>query len=144
MLSNQSKYAIRAVLYLAIYSDITKKLSSKYVAELIDIPAPFLAKIFQTLSKAKIILSSKGPSGGFYLTEKELSKNLLDVIECFDGLGMFNNCFLGLPRCSDESPCAIHHIISPFKKALKQDVFNKTIAEIAAETKKGKTFIFLK
>lgn len=144
MLSNSCKYGIRAVLYLAFYSSASKKLSSKNVANFIDVPAPFLAKIFQNLSKHKIILSSKGPSGGFYMTEKETSKNLLDIIECIDGLGIFNDCFLGLPKCSDENPCAIHHIIVPFKKSLKDEILNKTIIEIAEETKKGKTFILLK
>ena len=144
MLSNSCKYAIRAVLYLAIYSNPNKKLSSKSVANFIDVPAPFLAKIFQTLSRNNIIQSSKGPNGGFYLTETELGNNLLDVIECIDGLEFFNNCFLGLPKCSDDKPCAIHHVIVPFKKNLKDEILNKTIAEIARETAKGKTFILLK
>ena len=72
MLSNSSKYAIRAVLYLANNSSVEKKLGSKKIAEEIDIPAPFLAKIFQVLSKANIISSTKGPNGGFYLTEKDV------------------------------------------------------------------------
>ena len=142
-LSNSCKYAIRAILYLALNGSEGHKIGSKEIAEKIDIPAPFLAKIFQTLTKVNIIKSTKGPHGGFYLTEKELSKTLLDIIECIDGLDIFNNCFLGLPKCSDEKPCAIHHIIAPFKKALKQEVFNKTIAEIAEETRLGKSFIFL-
>ncbi len=144
MLNNQSKYAIRAVLYLAAYADRTNKLSSKEIAEQIEIPAPFLAKIFQTLSKEKIISSSKGPNGGFYLSEKEQENNLLDIIECIDGLDNLNGCFLGLPKCSDENPCAIHHIVSPFKKELLNKLSSKSIAEFAEETKKGNSFIFLK
>lgn len=143
MLSNSCKYAIRAVLCLALNSDESNKMGSRLIAERIRVPAPFLAKIFQKLSKGKIIRSIKGPNGGFYLTDKELSKNLIDIIEVIDGLGIFNNCFLGLPTCSDDKPCAIHHVIAPFKKTLKQGVFNKTIAQIAEETKNGKSFIFL-
>lgn len=144
MLSNQSKYAIRAVIYLAINSSKTNKLGSKKIAELIDIPAPFLAKIFQTLSRKGIILSTKGPNGGFYLTEKELSKNLLDIIECIDGLESFNTCFVGLPKCSDENPCAIHHIVAPFRNTLIKELTERDIANFAEDTKKGKSFIFLK
>lgn len=66
MLSNQSKYAIRAVLCLAINSDSDHKMGSKEIAKRIDVPAPFLAKIFQLLSKAKLIRSTKGPNGGFF------------------------------------------------------------------------------
>ena len=144
MLSNSCKYAIRAILYLAYNSSESKKIGSKIIAERLSIPAPFLAKIFQKLSKEKIIRSAKGPHGGFYLTEKELSKSLFDVVKCIDGLSLFENCFLGLPKCSDENPCAIHNIVSPCKKHLRQELSERTIAEIAEETKKGKSFIFLK
>ncbi len=144
MLSNQSKYAIRAILCLSINSNSKKKMGSKEIAEKIDIPAPFLAKIFQSLSKAKLIQSIKGPNGGFYLTEAEKQNNLLDVIACIDGLDKFNECFIGLPKCSDENPCAIHHIVSPFKEKLTEELTGKTIADFAEETKNGKSYIFLK
>ncbi len=144
MLSNQSKYAIRAVIYLAIYSNISSKLGSKKVANLIDVPAPFLAKILQKLSKAKLILSTKGPNGGFYMTNKELSRSLMDIIECIDGLEFFKSCFVGLPRCSDENPCAIHHVASPCRDILIRELTERTIADFAEDTKIGKSFIFLK
>lgn len=144
MLSNQSKYAIRAVLYLAVNSSKDNKLSSKTVAEIIEVPAPFLAKIFQTLSKAKIILSVKGPNGGFYLGRKEQAKNVLNIIQCIDGLDSFNSCFIGLPKCSDENPCAIHHVAAPCRDTLLCELTERTIAEFAEDTKEGKSFIFLK
>ncbi|MEN8124772.1 MAG: Rrf2 family transcriptional regulator [Bacteroidota bacterium] len=141
MLTNQSKYAIRAVLCLAINTNSNNKMGSKDVAERIDIPAPFLAKIFQSLSKAKLIKSTKGPNGGFYLTDKERHNNLLDIVECIDGLDKFDKCFIGLPKCSDENPCAIHHIVHPFKTKLFDELTRKTIGDFAEETKKGKSFI---
>ena len=144
MLSNQSKYAIRAVIYLAIYSNQSSKLGSKKVANLIDVPAPFLAKILQKLSKTKLILSTKGPNGGFYMTDKELSRSLMDIIECIDGLEFFKSCFVGLPRCSDENPCAIHHVASPCRDILIRELSERTIADFAEDTKIGKSFIFLK
>ena len=144
MLSNSCKYAIRAILYLAFSSSESHKIGSKIVAENIGVPAPFLAKIFQLLSKEKIIRSVKGPNGGFYLTELELSKNLLDVVKCIDGLGVFENCFLGLPRCSDENPCTVHNLVAPWKRNLRAELETKTIAEFAGDTKKGDSFIFLK
>jgi len=144
MLSNQSKYAIRAVLYLAIYSNEKDKISSKKVADIINVPAPFLAKIFQKLSRNKLILSSKGPNGGFFLTKNEKSKNLLDIIDCIDGLESFKKCFFGLPKCSDENPCSIHHIAGPLRDTLLSELSTKSIAHFAEDTKTGKSFIFLK
>jgi len=142
MLSNQSKYAIRGVIYLALHASENNKLGSKEVGENINVPQPFLAKIFQTLSKEKIITSSKGPKGGFNLTDKQLSGNLMSVIECIDGLNAFNSCFIGLPHCSDENPCSIHHLGAPLRKQLASDLKKRSIAEFAEETKKGRSVIF--
>jgi Rrf2 family protein len=144
MLSNQSKYAIRAVLYLAIYSSNDDKLSSKNVAKIIDVPGPVLAKIFQKLSKEKLIQSIKGPNGGFFLNKKEKSNNLLDIIDCIDGLESFKTCYVGLPKCSDENPCAIHHIAAPCRDTLLKELSTRTIEDFAKDTKLGKSFIFLK
>ncbi|HIE44825.1 MAG TPA: Rrf2 family transcriptional regulator [Flavobacteriaceae bacterium] len=143
MLTNQSKYAIRAVLYLAVYTDKNKKIGSKEVAKKINIPAPFLAKILQKLVKGKLISSTKGPNGGFYLTEKDLLNSMLDTVRVIEGLDLLSECFLGLPRCGDENPCAIHHLISPFKNTLLKEMGDKTIAQYAEETKTGKYFLFL-
>ena len=51
MLSNTSKYAIRAVIYLALYSTKEKKVGIKEVASELDIPSPFLGKILQQLAR---------------------------------------------------------------------------------------------
>lgn len=143
MLTNQSKYAIRAVLYLAIYTDEANRMGSKEVAEKIKVPAPFLAKTLQTLVKKKIISSIKGPKGGFFLTSENTEKSMLDIVACIDGLALLNDCFLGLPRCGDDNPCAIHHMVSPFKDAIKKEMGEKSVAEFAQETKEGKSFLFL-
>lgn len=143
MLTNQSKYAVRAVLYLAVYTDKTKKMGSKEVAEMIKVPAPFLAKILQKLVKKDIISSTKGPRGGFYLTEKNQLCSMLDIVAVIEGVEILSDCFLGLPRCGDENPCAIHHIVSPFKDSMIKEMGDKTIAQFAEETKEGKSFLFL-
>ncbi len=143
MLTNLSKYAIRSVLYLAIYTNDTKKLGSKEVAKTIKVPAPFLAKILQKLAKAQLISSTKGPNGGFYLTKKNRQNSMLDIVACSEGIDLFKKCFLGLEHCSDQNPCAIHHMVAPFKETMINGMGNKTIAEFAQETKEGKSFLFL-
>jgi len=143
MLTNQSKYAVRAVLYLAVYTSIDKKMSSKEVAEKIKVPAPFLAKILQKLVREAIISSTKGPNGGFYLTEKNLSHSMLDIVRVIEGLELLGECFLGLPRCGDDNPCAIHHLVAPFKHTMIEEMGDKTILAYAKETKEGKSFLFL-
>ena len=47
MLSNSSKYAINAVLYLAINSSVDRKKGVKEISEVLHIPTAFLAKLLQ-------------------------------------------------------------------------------------------------
>jgi len=142
MLSNQSKYAIRGVLYLAMYADKQNKLGSAAVSEKTNIPAPFLAKIFLKLSREELILSTKGPRGGFYLSEEKLQNSLLDIIECIDGLDAFNTCFLWLPNCSDNNPCSIHPIAAHWRDQLIAELKAKTIGEMAKSGRMGEFRVF--
>ena len=143
MLSKSSKYAIRAVLYLSLHSNENKKYSPKNIASAINIPAPFLAKTLQILTRAGIISSTKGRYGGFYLTKEDRLNNLITIVESIDGLEKINSCLLGLPVCSDKNPCPIHNKVSPFKKQLENELTNKTIFELTKELSKGETHIFL-
>ena len=141
MITKSSKYAIRAVLYLAKNATIEKKIGSKIIAKELEIPAPFLAKTLQELTKNDIISSVKGPNGGFYLTKKNSSKNIFDIIECVDSVNKFEQCFLGQLECDDKNPCVVHHLYAPFKKKLIHKLKTHTILEMAKEHANNNDFI---
>jgi len=143
MLSNSSKYAINAVLYLAVHSDKSRKINAREIAETINIPSPFLSKLFQILSRKNVISSTKGPGGGFYMTKENLSLNLIEVIKHIDGLENFEDCVLGLKKCSSEKPCPIHYSIQPLKKQLFIDLNENSIDSFAKKVKAGETFLFI-
>lgn len=133
MLSRASKYAILSTLFLAEHVKDNKKISVRVIAETIDVPSPFLAKLFQQLVKGKIISSTKGPHGGFYLTKKNQQKTVLDIIENIDGLNRLNECFLGLSECDSSNPCPVHFIVEPFKNSILGKFRDKTIMEFSKE-----------
>ncbi len=143
MLSKSSTYAIRAVLYLSLHSDAIKKFSPKSIAEAIGVPAPFLAKTLQILTKRDLISSVKGRNGGFFLTEKNKENTLMSIVDSIDGLSKFSECMLGLPVCGDDNPCPIHHAVSPVKKELIEQLTLRTIEDFTEEVRNGKTHIFL-
>ena len=143
MLSKSSKYAIRGVLYLSLNSNEEKKYNPIDIAAAIDIPAPFLAKTLQSLTRKNIISSTKGRNGGFYLTKENRSNSMLSIIDCIDGLNRFEDCFIGLPKCSDSSPCAIHHIVSPLKNELLEVLEKNNIDDFTKDLAAGKIHIAL-
>ena len=133
MISNKCKYALRAVLYLAVESSISKKIRKDVLAEELEIPMPYLAKILQELVPKNVISSSKGPNGGFYLTEENLNAPVISVIEAIDGLSYFEQCGLGLKNCSDGNPCPIHLEFKQVRDRLKAVFSNKSIQKLASE-----------
>lgn len=131
MFSQTCKYAIRAVLFLAMHVSLGKKVGVKEIAEALSVPQAFLAKILQQLSKSGIISSTKGPNGGFFMTPENLETAIIQVVITFDGEGVFNSCVLGLPTCSSENPCPLHMQAFAFREGLYYQLKHQTIGEIA-------------
>ncbi len=144
MLSSASKYAIRAVLFLAQKKSSDQKFGSKHIAEALDIPNPFLAKLLQKLARKGVISSSKGPGGGFYLSDKNRKMHISDILFVIEKENILNSCMMGLPKCGDNNPCPIHHIVVPFKNELIKKFSIDTIEEVAREVYENGYFLTLK
>ena len=66
MLSRTSQYALRAILYLAD-QPVERSVRAIDVAENLDVPANYLSKILHTLARSGLLISERGPRGGFRL-----------------------------------------------------------------------------
>ena len=137
MLSKACKYGIRAALYLSVYTNAEKKVGVKEIADDLNVPRPFLAKILQVLSKNDVVSSTKGPYGGFYMTKANNAVNIIKIVECIDGLESFETCILGLPICGAENPCPLHFQAAAYRDGLQLQLEHQTIAEMALRVEKG-------
>ena len=108
MLSLTCKTAIKAVIYLASKFNSGEKASIKEIAEFIDASEHTVGKILQVLVKEDIINSAKGPTGGFYILTKHKNQSIIKIIDAIDGKEDFDQCGLGLSKCSATHPCPIH------------------------------------
>jgi len=122
MLSNTSKYAVRAVIYLAMNAGEEKKIGIKQISKDLNIPTPFLGKILQTLAKHKLLSSTKGPHGGFGLGRSSEDIKLIDIVDIIDGQDIFNKCLIRLDNCNDKEPCSMHNKYAEIRSQL-MDIF---------------------
>ena len=132
---------MRAVLYIAIKSIEGSRLGIKEIAKEIDSPEPFTAKILQTLSRAGIISSIKGPNGGFYLDPKSKPIPLTEIVRAIDKEDILHSCVLGLKECSDDFPCPIHTDIKAYKGRLREVMNKKTVQQLAKDLERGAVFL---
>jgi len=142
MLSSTCKYALRAVLYLALHTEEGQKIGIKQISRDLEIPTPFLGKILQTLAKHRLLTSTKGPNGGFGLGITPDEIRLMDVVEIIDGMDNFNRCVIGVKYCSEqENQCALHSRYARLREEIKEIFDSVTITELAKEVASGKQTI---
>lgn len=141
MLSNSAKYALKAVLFLAVKSDEDHKILARDIAEPINVPQAYIAKLLQELSKQQIVSSTKGIYGGFYLTSLNLKQPIINVIYAIDGPNWMHSCLLSLDNCDEHFPCPFHHLANPMRSQLVELLKEKTIEDIAMEIKSGMAFL---
>lgn len=134
MLSNSCRYAIRAVIYLAIQPKTAGKTGIKQISKDLDLPTPFLAKILQDLAKQKILSSSKGPHGGFSLMKDPRKIKVIDIVKAIDGEEFFTNCIIHNGPCGGKRHkrkyCALHDEYDKVRHELKQVFRRKTISDL--------------
>ncbi|HNP68708.1 MAG TPA: Rrf2 family transcriptional regulator [Aequorivita sp.] len=140
MFSKACEYGIRAVLFIAKQSQKDLRPNISEISKAVDSPEPFTAKVCQQLARAGIILSKKGPNGGFYL-EKNSTLRLADIVSEIDGDQIFNGCSLGLRECSSEHPCPVHDQFMDVRNGLRQMCENTLVMDLASNLEEGQTFL---
>lgn len=144
MLSNTCKYALRAVLYLAVNNESGQKIGIKQISKDLDIPSPFLGKILQSLAKHKLLSSTKGPNGGFGIGKDPKDLLLMDVVQVIDGMDGFHKCIIGVRDCSElDNQCALHVRYSELREEISKIFEVETIEHLAKNIKEGKQVYFI-
>ncbi|TMU50631.1 RrF2 family transcriptional regulator [Flagellimonas algicola] len=141
MLSNSAKYALKAVLYLALHTNEDNKLMVKDIYSRINVPQSYLAKLMQKLSKNGIISSSRGPKGGFYASNQNIDLPLIRVVEVIDGEQRLRSCMLSIHECDSENPCALHDLVGNANSFFIKNLEETTIKQLIGDVKSGKSVL---
>jgi Rrf2 family protein len=84
-LTRASSYALHAVAYMAAQKQQDKPVASHHIAAARGIPERFLLKVLKPLVSARVLLSIKGPNGGYRLARKPDDITMLEILEAVDG-----------------------------------------------------------
>lgn len=113
MLSQKTKYALKALLYLAQQGEdqISRTIE---ISEAATIPKKFLEQILLDLKRAHLVGSKQGKYGGYYLLKAKENISMADIYRLFDGpiallpcvsLNFYEPC----SDCKTESECLLRH-----------------------------------
>ncbi len=131
-ISDAVAIGIHAATLLAAFVD--KAYSTRSMASRLDVSEAHLAKVMQRLSRAGIVLSMRGPSGGFVLARPARDITFLEVFEAIDGPLSIPGCLIGQPRCNG-SACVMGGLLNQLHEKILAYFQETTLADLASVLK---------
>lgn len=134
-ISRLSDYATLILSRLA--QSATTSLSAAQIARETELPAPTVSKLLKIYTDAKLLISTRGPHGGYRLARSADSIDLATIIEVVEGQKSLTDCLKINGRCVHSDRCTMQtnwqHIsamvVDIFKNISLADMclpFNKT------------------
>jgi Rrf2 family protein len=129
MISQTVEYALRAVVFLA---DQGEPRTTQQIADVTKVPAAYLAKVMQSLSRARLVHSQRGLHGGFTLARTPDDLTIWDVVQAVEPFQRIRSCPLGL-EAHRVRLCPLHKRLDDALAMIERAFQETTVAEVLAE-----------
>jgi Rrf2 family protein len=137
MISKTAEYALRAMVALKNQHPGDRVLNRDLSATT-GIPQNYLSKIMHALGRAGLVMSERGPGGGFRLRRNAGAITAYQIVALFEDLEGTRRCLLGQSTCRDDNGCpaheawkAVREAYEGFLKKTTLDVLSPDLAEVA-------------
>jgi Rrf2 family protein len=130
MLSQTAEYALRAIVYLSDQPD--KPVTGQQLAKAAQVPAGYLLKVMQSLSRAGLVDAQRGKNGGFTLTAPPDRITILDVVNAVDPIRRIRSCPLGIP--GHERLCPLHRRLDDALQHVERAFAATRISDLLRDT----------
>ena len=127
MLSQTTEYALRAMIQLASLAPGTAQ-NSEAIAARTKVPRGYLSKVLRDLVVAELVLSRRGPNGGFSIARPVSKISILDVINAVDPIARIKQCPLGNPP--HLHLCPLHRRLDDAVGMIEREFQRTTLAEV--------------
>ena len=127
-------YGLRALLEMA-NQDREAWLTAEQLADAAGASTDFMHKIMQSLRRAGVVASRRGPGGGFCLARRPEETTLLDVVLAVQGPLTLDRCVMGLNICKHEDCCPLGEAWSRVRQTMDDALAATTLADLAATTR---------
>jgi len=132
-LTRAADYAVRVMIHLAGLPSGSRA-SRENLAQMGQIPIHFLGKILQSLTRAGLIASHRGATGGFSLLRRADELTLLDVIEAIEGPLWLNQCVDPSQPCARQGWCEAHRLWVEAQEAMVKVLRSACLTDLARDS----------
>jgi Rrf2 family protein len=131
-LTRAADYAVRVMIHLAGLPPETRA-SRAELAAAAECPEQFLSKVLQSLTRAGLVLSHRGNTGGFELPNIHRAASLLEVVEAIEGPIRLNICLNSDRSCARQEWCPAHDVWVNAQAAVAQVLRDASISALAQQ-----------
>src|SRR4051812_15543121 len=129
-LTRAADYAVRVMMHMAGLPPGTRT-SRTELASAASCPEQFLSKVLQDLTRAGLVVSHRGNTGGFELPPVRQTATVLEVVEAVEGPIRLNVCLASDHCCERQSWCPAHAMWAKAQAAMTAVLRETSIAELA-------------
>jgi Rrf2 family protein len=129
-LTRAADYAVRVMIHLAGLPP-GARVSRSELSAVAECPEQFLCKVLQNLTRAGLVVSHRGNTGGFELDEQHRAASVLEVVEAVEGPIRLNLCLTSDHACSRQGWCPAHCVWANAQAALLQVLKDANISDLA-------------
>jgi Rrf2 family protein len=131
IINRSTQYILQAMMHLVAHPSASPVLARE-LAEKLNLPLPYLAKLLQEPCRAGWLSSTRGRGGGFSLNPGAEHLTLLEVLMLTKGERISRECLLGFKECDDATACVLHCQWKPIKQEILGHFGHCTLAELAS------------
>jgi Rrf2 family protein len=131
-LTRAADYAVRVMIHLA-GQPIHTRASRADLAVAAECPEQFLSKVLQSLTRAGLVMSHRGNTGGFELPISGKTVSVLDVVEAIEGPVRLNLCLTADAACARQGWCPAHSVWAEAQRAMADVLRKATIQDLARQ-----------
>ena len=138
MLTQRSRYALRAMLFLAEQPAGEAPMPMHRIATAANVPRKFLELILADLREAGFLSSTRGKAGGYHLARPAHLISLGEIIRVIEGPLALVPCvsrtaYRPCGDCKDEASCAIRHAMARVRDETARILDGTSLAQAAAQ-----------
>ena len=130
-LTNEGRYGLRALLYLARAGD---RVPAATIADEARIPRRQLARALAKLARAGLVESHEGRGGGSLLARPSEEITLREAVEAIEGPFEVTRCIMEQRACGEGAPCAMHEAWEEWQEAILDLLESQTLSEFVSRS----------
>lgn len=129
-LTTKGRYAVTAMLDLALNAD-GDPVSLADISGRQNISLSYLEQLFARLRRQELVISVRGPGGGYRLGRPSAEIAIVDIINAVDESVDATRC-QGRGNCQQGETCLTHHLWSDLSQQIQEFLRNITLADLMA------------